>query len=83
MLALFLIVMFILDIGLFIIIWGFWGSMTSSFILIIKPISKMPLWILLFPGTWLLLLINLSLYLADKFLKNVIVPFNKKINGEK
>jgi hypothetical protein len=48
-----------------------------------KEGHRIPLWTFLFPMIWLLIIGDKLTDLGNLFYQKVIVPFNKKLNGEK
>jgi hypothetical protein len=82
-LALSLILLYaFIKIILFLVIWIFCGSI-AMFALPTKKGHKLPLWTLLFPLVWLFLIIDKLIRISIIFYQKVVVPFNKKLNGEK
>lgn len=73
------------DHELFLILWLGVGSSIAFFAEVLPSIvddRRPSLWVWLFPVTWIIYLIGLIIHLVDYVYKNIIIPFNKKLDGE-
>ena len=82
-----LILRYIVGLELFLVIWLGLGSIISIFGLLtgINPKTetiKINLWLIVFPTTWLIVILYNVILACEYFYKKVIKPFNDKLNGE-